>query len=81
MRTEAHRRADAKYRAEKVHRVPLDLKKRDFAALSAVAQSAAEGNVNSFIRAAIEEKIDRDGLRNIAESARSEYDKTAKAVV
>lgn len=57
-RTDAQRRAEAKYRKAHVKRVPLDLKLEDYATL----QDAAEKNnesVNGFIKTAIAERIER----------------------
>ena len=57
-RTDAQRRADAKYRKCHIKRVPLDLKMDDYTELQEAAANNGE-SVNGFIKAAIKERIER----------------------
>lgn len=57
--TESQKKASLRYAKGKLKRVPLDLKKEDYEALSAVAKSQGK-SINGFIKEAIHEKIIRD---------------------
>ena len=57
--SEAQNRASQKYRRKTYKRVPLDLKKEDYANLQAHVASRGE-SVNGFIKRAIREAIARD---------------------
>lgn len=56
--TESQKRASLAYAKENIKRVPLDMKKADYERL-AIAASNAGMKVNSFIKIAINEKIER----------------------
>lgn len=60
--SEAHKRATIKYAAKTYKRVPLDLRHEDYAQLQKVA-AAAGSSVNGYIKAAIAEKMARDGVQ------------------
>lgn len=49
------------YQKEKLKRVPLDLKKEEYEKLL-ISASAAGTSINGYIKQAITEKIERDGL-------------------
>ena len=61
-RYESTKRAIANYHKTKLKRVPLDLNKKDFEERIKPAIDRAGMPVQTFIKAAIEEKIARDGL-------------------
>lgn len=56
--TEAQKRASITYAKENLKRVPLDMRKSEYEILKAVAEDAGM-KVNSFIKMAISEKIER----------------------
>ena len=59
--TEAQRRASVKWQKENYSRIPLDVPKAYHEELKAIAK--AQGvTLGAFIKAAIAEKIERDGL-------------------
>lgn len=57
-RSEAKKRADAKYRAKTYKRVPLDLRNEDYDELKAHCEKIGEP-INTFIRRLIKEAIEK----------------------
>ena len=53
--------AAKKYKSEKIKRVPLDMQKDDYDILKAAADQKGE-KVNEFIKKAIRERLEREGL-------------------
>ena len=53
--------AAKKYKSEKIKRVPLDMQKDDYDILKAAADQKGE-KVNEFIKKAIRERLDREGM-------------------
>ena len=64
--SEAQNRASQKYRAKVYKRVPLDLRKEDYADLQAHVSSRG-GSVNGFTKRAIRETMARDRGDNVAD--------------
>lgn len=60
--TEAQRKANTKYRAKNIKRVPLDMQLTDYETLKAAAEQAGQ-TVNGFIKQAIAEKLEREESR------------------
>ena len=59
---ESRKRANAKWKAKAMKRVPLDVRKEYYDAVLGVIPELTGTPVNTFIKAAITEKIKRDGL-------------------
>lgn len=57
--TEAQRKANNKYKAKNIKRVPLDMQLPDYDALKAAATEAGQ-TVNGYIKKAIAEKMERE---------------------
>lgn len=53
---------DRKYREENLKRIPLDMQNSEYANLKAAADSSGM-KVNAYIKAAIREKMSRDGAQ------------------
>ena len=66
--TEAQKRANIKYRKENVKRIPLDVQKEKYDEIKAAAESSGE-KVNTYIKKAIDEKMERDGCSPAAVQA------------
>lgn len=64
--TDAQIRASLKYKKEKCSRIPLDVSKQYHLYLKEITKEAGT-SVNTFIKEAIAEKIERDGLRQFEE--------------
>lgn len=60
--TEAQKRATAKYKKEALKRIPLDVQKGKYEKIKAAATQAGK-TVNGYIKEAIDEKMERDGLK------------------
>ncbi len=60
--SEAKKKADAKWKAKAMKRVPLDVRKEYFENVLSLVPDITGTPVNTFIKAAITEKIQRDGL-------------------
>lgn len=56
--SEAQKKAVLKYAAKAYKRIPLDVKKEDYAVIKDVADSVGE-SVNGFIKQAISDRIER----------------------
>lgn len=56
--TEAKKRANAKYIAKTLKRVPLDVRKEDYEVIKRIADHLGE-SVNGFIKQAIKERLAR----------------------
>lgn len=56
---DAHKRAKYKYAAAHLKRIPLDVQTRDYETIKAAAQQAGQP-VNTYIKQAIQERIERD---------------------
>ena len=61
-KTEAARKAEAKYKEKSIKRVPLDMQKDYYESVLLAAAEKAGMPVNTFIKEAIAEKIARMGL-------------------
>ena len=55
--------ASRKYKEKSIKRVPLDMQLTDYEALKAAAAAAGEP-VNTYIKRAIQERIERDSSNN-----------------
>ena len=62
MSTEAQKKASIKWQAANMKRVPFDVRKDYYEEVLKPAVKEAGMTVGAFIKAAIEEKIARDGL-------------------
>lgn len=60
--TEAHKKASIKWKAKALKRVPLDVRKEYYEEVLGKIPGLAGTPINTFIKAAITEKIQRDGL-------------------
>ena len=60
--TEAHKKASIKWKAKALRRVPLDVRKEYYEYVLGRVPELTGTPVNAFIKAAITEKIQRDGL-------------------
>lgn len=60
-RTEAQNRATYKYAKEHLKRIPLDVQLDEYAQIKAAADQAGE-SVNGYIKEAIRQRMERDGL-------------------
>ncbi len=61
-KTEAMKKAEAKYKEKSIKRVPLDMQKDYYECTLLAAAEKAGMPVNTFIKEAIAEKITRMGL-------------------
>ena len=52
---------NAQYAREKLKRIPLDVPKKEYETFKAAAERAGE-SVNGYIRRAVRERLERDGL-------------------
>ena len=57
--TEAQKKATAKYKANKLKRIPLDVQKSKYEVIKSHAEARGE-SVNGFIKRAIEETMARE---------------------
>lgn len=64
-------KASQKYKAKKVKRVPLDMQISDYELLKAAADEVGEG-INTYIKRAISERIERDQAQPTKASAQQE---------
>lgn len=60
--TEAHKKASIKWKAKALKRVPLDVRKEYYDSVLCHIPDVAGIGINTFIKVAITEKIQRDGL-------------------
>ncbi len=60
--SEAKKRANMKWQAKALKRIPLDVRKEYYENVLSEIPEATGLSVNGFIKAAITEKIQRDGL-------------------
>lgn len=60
--TEAQKRATAKYKEKALKRIPLDVQKEKYEEIKAAATQAGK-TVNGYIKEAIDEKMEKDGLK------------------
>lgn len=60
--TEAHKKASIKWKAKALKRVPLDVRKEYYDNVLSLIPDLSGTPVNTFIKTAITEKIQRDGL-------------------
>lgn len=58
--TDAQRQATAKYKEKNIKRIPLDVQKEKYEEIKAAAEAAGE-KVNTYIKKAIDERMERDG--------------------
>ena len=61
-------KASQKYKAGNIKRVPLDMQKSAYEEIKAHAEAHSE-SVNGFIKRAISETMERDGLESPSEAA------------
>ena len=57
--TEAQKQATAKYKEKNIKRIPLDVQKEKYEEIKAAADAAGE-KVNTYIKKAIDERMERD---------------------
>lgn len=72
MSTEAQKKASIKWQAANMKRVPFDVRKDYYEEVLKPAVKEAGMTVGGFIKAAIEEKIERDGLLQDRETDRAD---------
>ena len=58
--TDAQRQATAKYKEKNIKRIPLDVQKEKYEEIKAAAEAVGE-KVNTYIKKAIDERMERDG--------------------
>ena len=58
--TDAQRQATAKYKEKNIKRIPLDVQKEKYEEIKAAADAVGE-KVNTYIKKAIDERMERDG--------------------
>lgn len=76
--SDAHKQATMRYANKAYKRVPLDLRHEDYTQLQAAA-AAATLSVNGYIKAAIAEKIERDGIRSAPQETKTAEEPEALA--
>lgn len=57
--TDAQRQATAKYKEKNIKRIPLDVQKEKYEEIKAAAEAVGE-KVNTYIKKAIDERMERD---------------------
>lgn len=57
--TDAQRQATAKYKEKNIKRIPLDVQKEKYEEIKAAADAVGE-KVNTYIKKAIDERMERD---------------------
>lgn len=60
--SEAKRKANMKWNAKALKRVPLDVRKEYYENVLSLIPSVTGMGINTFIKSAVTEKIQRDGL-------------------
>ena len=58
--TESQKQATVKYKEKNIKRIPLDVQKEKYEEIKAAADAAGE-KVNTYIKKAIDERMERDG--------------------
>ena len=58
--TESQKQATVKYKEKYIKRIPLDVQKEKYEEIKAAADAAGE-KVNTYIKKAIDERMERDG--------------------
>lgn len=58
--TESQKQATVKYKEKNIKRIPLDVQKEKYEEMKAAADAAGE-KVNTYIKKAIDERMERDG--------------------
>lgn len=61
--SEKQKQSTYKYKAKNIKRVPLDMQKSDYENLAKIAENSGK-SVNGYIKEAIAEKIEREGVNN-----------------
>ena len=61
--SDAQKRANLKYKSTKLKRISLTYRKEDFDKIIQPAVDASGMPLNTFIKQAVQEKIDRDNLK------------------
>jgi predicted HicB family RNase H-like nuclease len=68
--SEAQKEASIKYAKSKLKRIPLDVQKEKYEQIKSAAESVGE-KVNSYIKKAIDERMERDSDQTITELPQS----------